>query len=396
MNLGFYYHVPVYSSDKGIMTPAYQGLFLDELAKGIDKLTLFLHEANQQEISQCDYLLKGKNIRYFNLGLKTRAWDRFLFPGKYIKLIDEEIINCNFLLVRGPSPLAPYIYFRLKRKCIFGFLIVGDYRQGAKFIIQPWFRKYPIKVLLFLNDLQLKRALKSNLTLVNSHSLYERYRPSVNKLFEVRTTTLTSNDFYKREDTCQGQIINLLYSGRIDRAKGLIELLNATAILTRSGTNVNLYLVGWEEDSAKPFEIELKRLAERLRINDKVIFSGNKQVGEELNLMYRMADIYVIPSYHEGFPRTIWEAMANGLPVIASRVGSIPYFLTNKTNVLLVSPKNTLELVDSILEIISKPELRKNLIANGAELALNNTLEIQTKLILKVLYEELHNRDLIF
>ena len=62
MKLGFYYHIPIHSSEYGLKIPAYLGVFLDELANNTKTLTLFMHEANQQEAKHCDYLMKGKNI----------------------------------------------------------------------------------------------------------------------------------------------------------------------------------------------------------------------------------------------------------------------------------------------------------------------------------------------
>lgn len=59
-----------------------------------------------------------------------------------------------------------------------------------------------------------------------------------------------------------------------------------------------------------------------------------------LNKMYRKAEINAIPSNHEGFVKTIWEAMANSLPVLATSEGGIPDYLTNYDNAIFVEPKN--------------------------------------------------------
>jgi glycosyltransferase involved in cell wall biosynthesis len=112
---------------------------------------------------------------------------------------------------------------------------------------------------------------------------------------------------------------------------------------------------------------------------NKMKFHGFKKVGPDLNEMYRMADIYVIPSYHEGFPRTIWEAMANSLPVVATKVGSIPYFLEDKKHAILINPKKTSDIVKAVNQLISDNNLRKLLIRNGIEISKTNTLEQQTK-----------------
>ena len=123
----------------------------------------------------------------------------------------------------------------------------------------------------------------------------------------------------------------------------------------------------------------LKSKAKRIGILEKIIFHGKKKVGEELNQFYRLADIYVIPSYHEGFPRTIWEAMANSLPVIATDVGAIPSVLSNQKNALIIPPKDEVSLKNAIIQLKDDSFLRQKLIKNGRELASNQTLDILTK-----------------
>ncbi|MCO1498175.1 glycosyltransferase, partial [Limosilactobacillus reuteri] len=91
----------------------------------------------------------------------------------------------------------------------------------------------------------------------------------------------------------------------------------AVAILSNK-YKIIIDIVGWEEQGSFSYEKALKQIAIENGIGEKIIFHGKKEIGPELNTYYRNADIYAIPSYHEGFPRTIWEAMANSLPVIAT------------------------------------------------------------------------------
>jgi glycosyltransferase involved in cell wall biosynthesis len=99
--------------------------------------------------------------------------------------------------------------------------------------------------------------------------------------------------------------------------------------------------------------------------------------------MYRMADIYILPSYYEGFPRTLWEAMANSVPVICTSVGSIPLELDNYIDALIIEPRNINEIKISIENLLVDSVLRKTLIKNGIIKASQNTLEIQSKKLIK-------------
>lgn len=139
----------------------------------------------------------------------------------------------------------------------------------------------------------------------------------------------------------------------------------------------------------RPVESILKAQAVEWGLHSHVFFHGKKSVGEALNAMYRQADIYVIPSYQEGFPRTIWEAMANSCPVIATRVGSIPHYLEHEHHALLIEPKDVGGIVEAVKRLLSDEVLRQKLISNGYALAQTNTLEIQTKRLVQILKEHL-------
>jgi glycosyltransferase involved in cell wall biosynthesis len=196
-------------------------------------------------------------------------------------------------------------------------MVVGDYKEGANQFKVNNIRDFVITKYLKHNDYLFRKQIAKTHTLVNSSQLYKSYSKFAKKLTQIRTTTLSKDDFFLREDTCTNNSINLLYTGRIDKAKGLFELINAAEVLTRTHS-IHLNIVGWEINPGNKLENELLQIIHSKGIANAVTFHGKKSLGVELNNMYRMADIYVIPSYFEGFPRTIWEAMANSLPVIAT------------------------------------------------------------------------------
>lgn len=387
MHLGFYYHIPVLSSTEGLRVPSYLGIFLDAIASKVDTLILFMHEETRLKVNQCDYNLRSSNIIFNTLGPKTPAWDRFIRPWKTLKRINEKINHCDVFLVRAPSPLAPAFYKYFNKVTKVTYLIVGDYNDGLIYLNQPFWRKLPIILLSIINDKQLLAVLGKSKTLVNSQKLYNKYKPFISDLNLVKTTTLTYNDIYYRQDTCRGDEIKLLYTGSFSFAKGLRELVDAFALLCMNRANLSLHFVGWDYDPKKPIETHLKKQAFDLGVGGKVFFHGFKTVGPELNAMYRMADIYIIPSYHEGFPRTIWEAMANSLPVIATKVGSIPHFLKDRHDAFLIEPQNSNQIVKAATTIIENSSLRQELIKNGYELAAQNTVEVLTSKLIDVLHD---------
>ena len=84
---------------------------------------------------------------------------------------------------------------------------------------------------------------------------------------------------------------------------------------------------------------------------------GKEKVAE----MYQAADVYVLPSYREGLPLTLFEAMASGLPIIASPVNGVPYEMKEPENGFFVNYGNIKSLEENILKIIDDEKLAKKI-----------------------------------
>lgn len=381
MKLGFYYHTPIQATDGGLALPSYLGVFLQSLGDVLDELVLFMNEAEDYNPIQADFVLKGTTIRWVNLGPKKAAWQRSLFSSSLLSTIRAQTNELDALLVRGPSPLAPYLVQVQDVLPVF-YLVVGDYGESVDQGTGRGFRSRIVDLYLKWNQMVFDKSLgDANGVLVNSQALFEKYKNLGAKLSQVRTTTLKKADIQSRIDSIEENLdspIRLLFTGRINWQKGLRELVQAVVALKDTPCYPELHIVGWEDDSKKPVEKELLQMAIEGGIADRVFFHGKKSVGAELFAFYQMAHIYVLPTYHEGFPRTIWEAMANGTPVITTSVGSIPYFLTDQVDSLLLKPKDVKGLVRAIEKLSSDKEFRRRIIRQGLALAESNTLEEQT------------------
>lgn len=384
MKLAFYYHIAIKIQEDSIKIPSFLGVFIDSLAHQVGQLVVIAHEANVHEARDCDYELYSKNIRIVCLGLKTPAWHREIFHCKILKKALQKIEDCDALIIRSPTPLAAYFHKYLNGPKLW-FMIVGDYLEAIEHYRNSSFRNRLIYYYLHFNDYRFQERIKQTDILVNSPALLNKYKEKSKSIHQIRTTTLFGSDFFKRDDTCINQPIEILYTGQFSPAKGLFELIDALNDLLKSGILVRLHLAGWEYEINKPVEKSLKEVAKKYGIENEVIFHGKKRVGSELNAVYRMTDIYVMPSYHEGFPRTIWEAMANSLPVIATAVGGIPEILEHEKSAYLIIPKSSDEIANALRIVILDASLRQKLIRIGYTLAKENTLEIQTKKLVEII-----------
>ncbi|PKO09638.1 MAG: hypothetical protein CVU40_10110 [Chloroflexi bacterium HGW-Chloroflexi-2] len=376
MRLGFHYHIPAIMKESKIFMPGYLGRFLDSLASECESITCFMHSPVGLEIDEMDYALKAQNIHLVDIGPHVSVPKRMLSSFKVKKIVRKFSEKIDLMLIRGPSPLLPDIANVFKRDSA-SLLIVGDYLAGIVDSTQPSWRKVLVRIWSKWNSNRQLKIANSSLVFVNSHLLFQHYQFQTKNLVETRTTTLSLTDFYKREDTCQTSPLHLLYTGRIDRAKGLLDILDALKTVVGSGEDIVFDLVGMLVKGDNILE-EIFNKAKLYGLSERIKFHGYKPLGPELFEFYKQADIYILASQSsEGFPRTIWEAMAHSLPVIATKVGSIPDFVGGAA--LLVDPNRPDKLAAAVKEIISNKELRVENINKGYELAQTNTLEIRAK-----------------
>lgn len=381
MRLGFYYHINAAVVDERIYLPSLLGVFLDDLSLRVEHLTLLLHTVPYNASIQ-DYELAGSNIGYVNLGEKKSFLHRLLWGKHTLKNLDNRI-DFDVLLVRAPTPLAPALYAYYSGRCPVSFMMVGDYVESHS----PYFSAKWLLDLLYERMMN-KHILPFCLTMVNSQALKDKYDQISKETIRIKTTTLRSEDFYYREDTCLGDQIHLLYVGRYDWQKGFKELFEAVVLLKNSKSIV-LHMVGWDDDKDQKNRIRMEKTIKSLSINDNVVIEGYKRIGSELNEMYRQSDIFVLPSYAEGFPRCIREAMANGVPVIATNVGGIPGDLSDGVNAILIPPHDTDAIVGAITNLLENKAFRRTIIKNAYLQAEDSTLVNQNKRIINILQDEL-------
>jgi len=154
----------------------------------------------------------------------------------------------------------------------------------------------------------------------------------------------------------------VLFVGSQFRLKGLEFAVRA---LAQMKTRAHLLVVG--NDSADSF----RHLANDLRVGDRVHFAGPRQ---DLPDIYPAADAFVFPSLYETFALVCVEAMASGLPVLASRVGGIEDYLRDGENGLFIKREAT-DIAAKLDRVLGDPELRARLAKAGVETAANYAWE---------------------
>ncbi len=178
-----------------------------------------------------------------------------------------------------------------------------------------------------------------------------------------------------------------LFVGRIDPdQKGLHTLVRAVALLSTS-IGLQIRLVGEDWGGTEP----LRSLAHRLGVSDRVAFVG-KLSRAELLQEYAQAQFFVLPSIFEPFGIVLLEAMAAGLPVIASRVGGIPEIVEDGRTGLLVEPGNPGALAEALRHLCRDEVLRRSMGHSAREQVAHYDWDLIVPRILSVYAEALEGR----
>jgi glycosyltransferase involved in cell wall biosynthesis len=154
---------------------------------------------------------------------------------------------------------------------------------------------------------------------------------------------------------------------RLVQFKGHKYLLNAFKIINESFNNVKLMIVG----DGERFD-SLNEYTSQMKIKERVFFTGFRK---DLQSLYSSFDIYAHSSIEGGgelFPFSVLYAMAQQIPIVASRVGDVPSMIQDGVNGYLVAEKSPYQIAEKLSALISNPELRINMGKNGLKILEEN------------------------
>lgn len=144
--------------------------------------------------------------------------------------------------------------------------------------------------------------------------------------------------------------LKLLYMGFISKEKGVGELLEAMKGLP---TNIELTICGGIKDGETQYYSDVANNPDS-RIQYKGYVDGKEKIQAFLN-----SDVFILPSYGEGLPLVVLEALHFGLPIITTKVGAIPEVLQNGVNGMLIEPKDKDAIIQAVLNLTCDKETLK-------------------------------------
>ncbi|KJZ27705.1 glycosyltransferase family 4 protein [Pseudoalteromonas fuliginea] len=154
------------------------------------------------------------------------------------------------------------------------------------------------------------------------------------------------------------EVGKIVFLGRVGERKGVYDLINAFKLVLDSCPKSQLIIAG---DGNLD---EAKKLVKNLDIENSIVFTGWVS-GEQKKNLLATSDVYCLPSYNEGFPMGILEAMAASIPVVASRVGGIPDAIDNESSGFIIEAGDVGALAGTLTKLINDRVLNQRISTNA-------------------------------
>jgi glycosyltransferase involved in cell wall biosynthesis len=381
-----HHHHPAFVDAKGsIWLSSVMGRWVDALAGNVGEIRLLFYQNEFKQPAQ-DTLVRHANVKLVSLGTRKTFLTLPFATERMEDICQSAGRSADILLIRGVTPKQSKIWQHTPTPLKI-FLLVGNLKQNLERMPRSL-----VDLIVYIRSyyhlITVQRMSKNNtLILANSPLLASETQRILNApVHFVPTNSIAKEEFIPLTVRLLGSPPRLLYCGRLDYQKGLRELLQALSELKNQGIHCVLDIVAAKSE---PIYSQLVNLAEKLGLRDCVEWYGFVSYGPDLFKYYQDADIFVLPSYSEGFPHVIWESAANCCPIITTSVGGIPALIKHEEHALLIPPKNVEAIVSSVKRLLFDSVIREKIIKNAYHHAQAFSVEACAQQLVDVLEREL-------
>jgi len=284
--------------------------------------------------------LKAQGLKVYDLGLSFKY--NFLRVFRLIKIIktnDYDVVHVH-LFPADVFVATASLFLRNKLKFIFSEHNVYNRRRSSKIfrLIDKFTYSRYDKVIC------VSEMVKDSLV---------KWLPEVSRKTVVIKNAVPVGELVEKNS----MIYDILFVGRLEKAKG-VDILFKSICLFKNDRKKELKVAIVGDGSLRD---SLKSLSKDLGVEENVEFLG---IRKDIKGLMQLSKIFVLPSRWEGLPMVILEAMALGMPVIATKVGGIPEVIEDGTDGILVEPENPEELAKAIEKLLGNEEFRKTISLN--------------------------------
>lgn len=310
-----------YQKKDGLYTFRAIGEFASELVYSGNQVEMFQTKIENEDKFH-DFNLNGSPI-------KTSAYKRYsskILTYLYVYIVGIfKVFSSDFIYIYYPTNYHFLAFFSIIFRKKYGLNVRGQVGVNSK--LSKFLYKHAYVVFTVSPE------FTKIVNLAGGRGLTQRPGISFNSDDIIYDRMFINKENYR-----------FLYLGRLDKEKGLFELLEAVKALKVKGLNNFVFdIVG-----DGPDEIEIKEKSNLLNLEDCIVFHGGITNLDTLKSFYLKSDLFVLPTYHEGFPRTLYEAMIFGVPIITTFVGGISSIMINNNNCIEITPKSSVSIERAI------------------------------------------------
>jgi glycosyltransferase involved in cell wall biosynthesis len=295
---------------------------------------------------------------------------QYLFKRNVIQARAREVYSPQSTIIMSPSTAGAALQRILsKRGHPYGLEVVADPYD----ILAPGAMKHPLRAAfrqVLPRQLRADCRRANAVLYVTKEALQRRY-PCPNYSVGVSDVALPSRyvvEISRTYSDRQTQFVLVMIGSLEQLYKAPHIAIAAIALCTQQGLDLSLRIIG--DGKHRP---ELEQQATDLGISERVKFLGKLPAGDRIFEELDRADLFLMPSFQEGLPRAMVEAMARGNPCIATDVGGIPELLPPED---LVVAGDASALAHKIKEVVTHPERMSRMSAQNLRTAQNYTEEV--------------------
>ncbi len=347
-------------------------VYLKQISELYTKVLLLspTHTVDQHASTQLTSISCFKNIEVIKLPASVGYIGAIRHFFSYVKAYANKSNSAETIYTRYPTPFGwlQKIYFKNARRIIH---FVGDPVDTIQ--SNPRFNKFKKVVLVIFfkpEHWMYLWACKGAEVYTNGDHIAQKLGKQGITAKPLVSSTLTQQDFYfNKTKRIDKNAPKLLYIGYLRKAKGIETIIYAFKLLQERLNQASLTIIGSGE-----YEYELKKLVKSLNLQG-VIFKGHIENRNTLNNMIRAHDIFCFASISEGSPRVVLEAMANGLIVVSTPVGSLPFIFEDNKEIYFADFDNDTMFFNIILKIIKDDKNSDNTRLNAYNKVKSFTIE---------------------
>lgn len=396
LKLGYFNHGHFLIDEKGQQyVPFDIAIWAERFGELCDEYVCFLNRGWQiksNDVPKAFHLISPK-AKIVDIGNQAPHRKKAFGIGLKKEAIYNGTKNLDFIIIQGPTPQQLPVAKSVHPNCKVVPLLVGILTKSPSEIFRLPGIKGKFKeiskdtVRFYTNYLTLKLISKySYMVLGNNPAMPAAYKVKEGQFTLVSKGLIREEEIVSRERKQGDGPLRLIFYSRLDPEKNAELLVKAVSILRKEGRDTYLDIYGGAGLPA--YKAFLINRIKELGVEDYISLKGEIPNTKKVEV-FNQSDIYIFNTCtNEGYPRTLWEGFAAGIPTICVSYLGISQFFNNQE--ALIFKQNSLEdLLDKIRTLDGNDELQNTLVKNSQALLRQNTMHQSTQHIYNLLEKEL-------